>query len=200
MIDCRVVTLLLLPLVVTFSGCGGNSDNSQLKDVEVTEQAYLAAMDRMHAEIAPRYFSSLSGELVDESVLQVSVNDVSNCDPDENQVIDTYLRCVLSYFFERAGAALTISLDRYQINGRSTSFKINRDAPFSRWSISIFDDEFTDGEKFTIANLEVDGDLQETSNSYCVYVSDVWTEPQSNVSEIECKLLLQEATIFFDSL
>jgi len=158
----------LLPLVVTFSGCGGNSDNSQLKDVEVTEQAYLAAMDRMHAEIAPRYFSSLSGELVDESVLQVSVNDVSNCDPDENQVIDTYLRCVLSYFFERAGAALTISLDRYQINGRSTSFKINRE---------IFDDEFTDGEKFTIANLEVDGDLQETSNSYCVYVSDVWNEP-----------------------
>jgi hypothetical protein len=157
-------------------------------------------MDRMHAEIAPRYFSHVSGELVDESVLRVTINDVSNCDPDGNQVIDTYLRCVLSYFFEREGTALTASLDRYQTNGRSTSFKVNRDAPFTRWSVSVFDDEFSDGKRTSVAKLEVDENLQETSNPGCIYMEGVWDESQSTISELECDLLLQEVRIFLDSL
>jgi len=184
--------------LITLSVFGCNS--GQLETVDLTEQAYFSAMSRMHKEIEPKYFAHVAGEVVDESVLKVALNDVSNCDPDDNKVIDVYLRCVLSYFFEREGNALTISLDRFQPGGRSTSFKVNQDPPFTRWGFSIYDDSFTDGKRTTLARLDVDENFRELSNPNCVYVRDVFDESRSNITEIECELLLQEGKLFFESL
>lgn len=183
-------------IVLSVPGCGGD----QLEVNDVTEQAYLSAMSRMHEEIAPRYFAHVSGELVDESVLQVVLNDVSNCDPDNNQMIDFYPRCVLSYFVEREGKTITVSLDRYQTDGRSTNFKVNQEAPFTRWSFSIFDDSFTDGKETRVARLDVDENLQQLSNPNCVHLHGEYDESQSNITKTECELLLQEAKLFFESL
>jgi hypothetical protein len=177
-------------------GCGSDD----LSDVEVTEQAYFSAMSRMHEEIGPRYFAHISGESVDESVLSVTLTDISNCDPDGNGVVDTYLRCVLSYFIERDGSALTVSLDSYQSNRWRTNFKINQDAPFTRLSFSIVEDEFTAGKRTTFAKLEVDGDLQEVSNPFCVYSNGVLNQFESSISIAECDLLGLEMRLFFDSL
>ena len=68
MIDIRK-TAIWLPIMVAVTGCG--SDSNQLENIEITEQAYFAAMERMHKEIAPRYFAHVSGEIVDESASAV---------------------------------------------------------------------------------------------------------------------------------
>jgi len=187
-------SLFLFALSVV--ACSGD----QLEVTDGTERAYLSAMSRIHEEIAPRYFAHVSGEFVDESVLTVVLNDVSNCDPDDNKVLDVYLRCVLSYFVEREGITITVSLDRYQTDGRSTSFKVNQEAPFTRWSFGVFDDSFTDGKETRLARLDVDENLQQLSNPSCVYLRGMFDESQSNITKAECELLSQEAKLFFESL